>query len=95
MMRHAARLLIALIVLGSMGCAAHQAEPELVLTPPPSECPAPARPALPSLDAELPFDHPENVQVLMERDDLCRAYIQGLEATVDCYRRQIGGAPWE
>lgn len=94
MMRRAMQLLIVLIVLGSLGCAARQAEPELVLTPPPVECPAPVRPVLPSLDAGLPFDHPENVQALMERDDLCRAYIQGLEATVDCYRRQ-GGASWE
>lgn len=95
MMRRAMQLPIVLIVLCSMGCAARQAEPELVLTPPPVECPAPVRPVLPALDPALPFDHPGNVEALMERDDLFRAYIQGLEATVDCYRRQIGGASWE
>lgn len=95
MMRRAMQLLIVLIVLCSLGCAAHQVGPELMLTPLPVECPAPVRPALPALDPALPFDHPCNVEALMERDDFCRAYIQGLEATVDCYRKQIGGASWE
>ena len=91
MMTRAIVLLIASIALCS--CVTTQAQPVVIV--PVAECPAPARPTLPSLDAELPFDHPENVQVLMERDDLCRAYIQGLEATVDCYRRQIGETKWE
>lgn len=52
------------------------------------ECPAPVRPELPMLDGSLPFDHPKNVENLMERDDLLRAYIHGLESAVQCYERQ-------
>ncbi len=51
-------------------------------------CPGPTAPALPPLDPALPFDAPDNVRVLLDRDDLCRHYIKGLQATLRCYESQ-------
>ena len=51
-------------------------------------CPAPEVPVLPQLDAALPFDAPKNVGLLLTRDDLCRQYIKGLQATLRCYDAQ-------
>jgi hypothetical protein len=84
-------LLLVSIALGSLGCAARQSPtptaPVIVLM---AECPGPFRPALPFINGALPFDHPVNVEALLERDDVFRAYIHGLEATIDCYRAQAG-----
>jgi hypothetical protein len=84
-------LLLVSIALGSLGCAARHAPtpaaPVIVLM---TECPAPTRPALPLINGALPFDHPENIEALLERDDVFRAYIQGLEAAIECYRAQAG-----
>lgn len=91
MMTRAIALLIASIALCS--CATTQTQPVVIL--PVAECPAPPRPMLPGLDAMLPLDHPANVEALLIRDDAMRGYIHGLEATVDCYRRQIGETKWE
>lgn len=92
MMTRAIVLLIVSIALGSLGCSVRQAPtppaPVIMLM---TECPEPFRPALPLINGALPFDHPVNVEVLLERDDVFRAYIQGLEATVDCYRAQAEG----
>jgi len=89
-MRHASVLLIVSIALGS-GCAARQIQvppaPEIVRM---EECPCPERPDLPLINGGLPFDHPVNVEAVLERDDVYRAYIQGLEAAIDCYRAQTG-----
>jgi hypothetical protein len=89
-MRRVTALLIALIALGSMGCSAHQVvvpqAPEIVRIVP---CPCPQRPELPAVNGSLPFDHQVNVEVFLERDDTFRAYIKGLEATVECYRSQV------
>jgi hypothetical protein len=52
------------------------------------DCPAPERPQLPPYDGSLPFDAPENVEALLERDDNLRLHIDALEATITCYRRQ-------
>ncbi len=89
MMTRAIVPLLVSIALCSVGCTAHQA------TAPPApvvvfitECPAPARPVLPHLNGSLPFDHPVNVEAILERDDAYRAYIQGLEAAIECYRAQ-------
>jgi len=95
-MSRAIVLLIVSIGLGSIGCSTRQA----VAPPAPvimsvALCPVPARPELPQVDGRLPFDSPTNIEAFLERDDLYRAYIQGLESTMECYRRQIGGTKWE
>lgn len=82
--------LIALIVLCSTGCSGKRLPevptPPAVLSLP--DCPAPARPELPFIDGVLPFDSPENIKILLERDDILRFYIKGLEATVICFSRK-------
>lgn len=83
-MRRASVLLIASIGLCSVcGCAAHRPAPE---PPPLPDCPAPAAPALPVLDASEPLESPANMERLMERDDVLRAYIDGLRAAIGCER---------
>lgn len=52
------------------------------------DCPAPARPALPALDPALPLDSPPNLETLLTRDDVIRAYVRGLTAAVECYNRR-------
>lgn len=52
------------------------------------DCPAPTPPVLPVLDAALPLDNPENLETLLIRDDVIRAYLRGLEAAVNCYKRR-------
>lgn len=91
MMLRARKLWIALIALCSLtGCAAGGVPvvpqaPILVRT---AVCPAPDIPVLPRLDAASAFDAPDNVLALLERDDLCRRYIKGLQATIRCYESQ-------
>jgi len=80
--------LIGLIVLCS-ACAAKQVPQAPVVVVPVVECPMPALPVLPDLYGGLPFDHPSNVEVLMERDDTMRAYIKGLRAACKCYLQQL------
>ena len=41
---------------------------------------------MPDLNAEEPLDGPENVARLLERDDLLRNYINGLNAALRCYQ---------
>lgn len=91
MMTRAIVLLLASTALGSCGVRqpAVPVAPVIVFV---TECPAPARPALPHLNGSLPFDHPVNVEAILERDDAYRAYIQGLEAAIECYRVQTEGA---
>lgn len=92
MMRRAARLLLFLMLPGSLllavGCAERLPElppaPRIMLA---RDCPAPERPALPPVDGDLPFDAPENVRALMRRDAILKRYAEGLEAAVDCYRK--------
>ena len=90
MMRHASVLLIVSIALGSLGCSARQAQvppaPEIMRM---EECPCPERPELPAVNGSLPLDHQVNVEAILERDDAYRAYAQGLEAAVRCYRSQV------
>jgi hypothetical protein len=89
--------LIALTVLGSLaGCGAGKP----ALPPPPvilnlPDCPAPARPALAPIDGALPFDSPANISTFLERDDVIRFYVQGLEATINCYQRRGDQKPAE
>lgn len=85
-MRRAPLLLTVSIALCS--CAAKPAPQPSVVVPPVIECPAPSRPVLPALVPELPFDHPANIGAIMERDDLLRGYVHGLESCVRCYQRQ-------
>lgn len=88
----ATRLWIALTALCSLvGCASRDdgGVPPAPVIVPAAVCPAPDAPALPRLDAALPFDAPDNVRTFLERDDLCRHYIKGLQATIRCYESQI------
>jgi hypothetical protein len=89
-MRRVIALLLALIALGSLGCSSRRAPappaPEVVRIVP---CPCPQRPELTPVNGSLPFDHQVNVEAFLERDDTYRAYIKGLEATVECYRSQV------
>lgn len=78
-------LLIALIGLCS-GCSAALPPAPLILNLP--DCPAPASPVLPLMDGGQPFDAPDNVSVLMRRDDILRFYIKGLQAAIICYQKQ-------
>lgn len=84
-MQPASALLIALTVCGLNGCAAREpvTPAPLILNLP--DCPAPEAPALPPLDGTLAFDSPENVAVIMERDDILRRYVDGLRAALRCY----------
>lgn len=98
-MKPASVALIVLIGLCSLaGCGGKQAPevpaPPVILKLP--DCPAPERPRLPLINGDLPFDSPENIKAFLERDDIMRAYIKGLEAAVGCYRRTtIQGEPKE
>ena len=86
-MRRAMLLLITLT--GLCSCTARPALPPPVMVMHTGVvCPAPARPALPVIDPDVALDSPANVERLMERDDLLRQYIRGLESTVDCYKAQ-------
>jgi hypothetical protein len=87
-MKRANALLIVLIALGNVtGCGAVRPAlpvPPVILNLP--DCPAPARPVLARIDGALPFDAPGNVAAFLERDDALRLHVQGLEATIACYR---------
>lgn len=50
------------------------------------DCPAPSTPALPLLDATEPLESTANMERLMERDDMMRAYINGLLAALFCWQ---------
>ena len=66
-MKRASVLLIASIGLCSLcGCGARRAAPPVLNLP---DCPAPAAPALPLLNAAEPLESPANMAALMERDD--------------------------
>lgn len=82
-MKHAVALFCVLIVLCS-GCSHKQTFAPTVLKL--SDCPAPSVPVMPDLNAEEPLDGPENVARLLERDDLLRNYINGLNAALRCYQ---------
>ena len=80
-MKRAVALLSVLIVLCSCGCGQKQAAPLILKY---HDCPAPAVPVLPELDATEPLDSPENLSRLLERDDRLRAYIDGLKSALQC-----------
>lgn len=89
-MKRALALLIGSIVLCS-GCGTrHPTVPPapVILNVP--DCPSPKPPAVPPFDGSIPFDAPDNVARLMDRDDALRAYINVLEATIFCFRQQRG-----
>lgn len=87
-LRCAAAALLAAILVS--GCAAREGPfvPPAPVIMSAAACPAPDAPVLPPLDAALPLDGPDNVRALLERDDLCRRYIKGLQATIRCYESQ-------
>lgn len=92
MKRRAAVCLIALTALCS-GCAAHETPapvPEPVVIRP-VRCPRPELPALPKLGGVSFLESREGYSILKLRDARLRAYLTGLEATLDCYEAQVGG----
>lgn len=72
-----------ILMLCLCGCGARQAAQPVLNVP---DCPAPSAPALPPLDASEPLESPANAARLLERDDVIRAYINGLNAALDCFR---------
>lgn len=87
-MKHEKKLLPALIVLCSLLCACVKNMP----VPAEMYCPQPAKPSLPLLSADLYLDSPVNIEILMQRDDIMRGYIEGLEDTILCYENAQKGA---
>ncbi len=83
-----AAVLLGVSIAASSGCATQT--PSISLP----ECPSPATPVLPVLDAGEPLDSPANLARLMERDDRMRTYIDGLLAALACHqgRRQKHGS---
>lgn len=49
------------------------------------DCPIPPVPELPLLIAEKHIEHPENIEILMYRDDIMRFYIKALQDTLLCF----------
>lgn len=76
-----------LLMLCLCGCGARSAGPPVLNVP---DCPAPAAPALPLLDAAEPLESPANMAAIMERDDRMRAYINGLSAALSCWQVKGG-----
>ena len=92
MMKLANMLLTVLIALCSFGCAVNGREylprPPAILNLP--ECQEPNSPDLIPVDGDLPFDAPENIKALLERDDEFRLYYHASQQTFSCYRRVLG-----
>ena len=89
-MRRASVLLICSIGLGSLGgCAATGSvstpAPEVVTT---QRCPRPAKPTLPKIRGDIPFDHPDQVEAILTRDARLRVYSAQCNAALDCYDAQ-------
>lgn len=74
----AKKLLPVLIGLCSLGCSKTMPVYEY-------GCPQPNIPALPLLLEEKPLEAPQNIEILMYRDDILRSYIKALQETVICY----------
>ena len=89
-MLRASVLLICLTVLGSLGgCAAKGAEstpaPEVVTM---QRCARPAKPTLPKIRGDIPFDHPDQVEAILTRDARLRVYSAQCNDALDCYDAQ-------
>lgn len=80
-MKQGKKLLPALIVL----CSCISACGKNIPVPVEIYCPQPQKPELPLLSADLYLDSPANIEILMQRDDIMRGYIEGLEDTILCY----------
>ena len=93
-MKLASALLTALIALCSLcGCTGKEQRerlprPPAILNLP--ECQEPNDPNLVPVDGDLPFDTPENVAALLERDDEYRLYYHASQKTFACFRRIMG-----
>ena len=98
MNRHENELLIALIALCSLlflsGCAAKTELSNFSFVPAPvlvttEYCPAPVKLTLPNLDRNFGLDSTHNLKILLERDDLIRAYNSAQSSTIKCYEAQV------
>lgn len=74
----AKKLLPVLIVLCNLGCSKAMPVYEY-------DCPSPNPPELPLLLEEKQLEAPQNIEILMYRDDILRSYIKALRETVLCY----------
>lgn len=86
-MKRGKRLLQGLIVLCSLsflGC-----KPDISVSTG-MYCPKPEKPELPFLTDKYFLDAPVNIEILMQRDDMIRLYIDGLEETIRCYENSQG-----
>lgn len=54
-------------------------------------CPEPIKPELPLLLEEYCLDSLPNIEIIMQRDDILRLYIEGLEDTILCYKNSQKG----
>lgn len=87
-------VVLVFLTLSLSGCGAKVTAPQpqpqpLVLRP--ERCPRPAPPVLP-VTKELAFlESREGYAILKLRDVRLRAYIEGLNAALDCYDAQTGG----
>ena len=85
----AGRIFLAVLLSVSIsGCGASRPD----LPPPPAilmlpDCPSPARPALPRINGDLPFDAPENTAAFLERDDIFRLHVMAQDSALACYKR--------
>lgn len=87
-MKHAKKLLPASIVLCSCLCCACGKNIPMQSE---SYCPEPVKPELPLLLEEHCLDSPLNIEIIMQRDDMMRGYIEGLEDTIMCYKNSQKG----
>lgn len=79
-------VLLSVLIGICSGCGARQEiiAPEVELP----ECPSPEAPSLPLLDSDEPLESPANIEKLMLRDDVMRAYIDGLRAAIACREKR-------
>lgn len=87
-MKRVKRLLPASIVLCScflLGCKKN------ISVSVPVYCPEPIKPDLPVLLEQYYLDSPLNIEIIMQRDDIIRSYIEGLEDTILCYKNSQQG----
>ncbi len=85
MMKLAAALLSALIVLCSACAPKERPVPVAVQLP---TYPTPTAPELAQLDPGKPLDSPGNVEALLERDDSMRRYIDALKTSLRYYEQR-------
>ena len=70
------------------GCVGKTVEMPMAVVVKPTACAEMPIPILPQLSSAYSLEDRRNIRLLLERDDSMRAYITGLQATVNCYKAQ-------